>query len=183
IAPRKFVFLVSESAPPACAQETLVAEQTARKREELNALYVALTRARHTLVISSIEPHRATTDSWWQRLRAQMPPQDETAEAPAPAPAAKTVCSLGLIVGGVQAGGLSHGGAAQPSGVVNAASAQSAPMALIAPMAAVMPATVSADVFHLPELPAWRAPAAPAPEGDGVDADGQASTPADADPA
>ena len=67
--PRKFVFLVSESRPPACAREALAAEQAARKREELNALYVALTRARHTLVISSIEPHRATTDSWWQRLQ------------------------------------------------------------------------------------------------------------------
>ncbi|WP_431096700.1 UvrD-helicase domain-containing protein [Polaromonas aquatica] len=68
--PRKFVFLVSESRPPACAAETLASEQAARKREELNALYVALTRARHTLVISSIEPHRVTTESWWQRLHA-----------------------------------------------------------------------------------------------------------------
>ncbi len=68
-APRKFVFLVSESQPPACAQEALAAEQAARKREELNALYVALTRARNTLVISSIEPHRPTTDSWCKRLQ------------------------------------------------------------------------------------------------------------------
>jgi ATP-dependent helicase/nuclease subunit A len=67
--PRKFVFLVSEGRPPACAEEALASEQAARKREELNALYVALTRARHTLVISSIEPHRVTTDSWWQRLQ------------------------------------------------------------------------------------------------------------------
>ncbi len=66
--PQKFVFLVSESRPPACAAEAVAAEQMARSREELNALYVALTRARHTLVISSIEPYRATTDSWWQRL-------------------------------------------------------------------------------------------------------------------
>ncbi|HQS89784.1 UvrD-helicase domain-containing protein [Polaromonas sp.] len=66
--PQKFAFLVSESRPPACAAEALAAEQAARQREELNALYVALTRARHTLVISSIEPYRATTDSWWQRL-------------------------------------------------------------------------------------------------------------------
>ena len=39
-----------------------------RQREELNALYVALTRARHTLAISSIEPYRAAERSWWQRL-------------------------------------------------------------------------------------------------------------------
>ena len=68
-APEKFVFLVSESQPPACAEAALASEQAARKREELNALYVALTRARHTLVVSSIEPHRATTESWWQRLQ------------------------------------------------------------------------------------------------------------------
>lgn len=73
IAPQKFIFLVSESTPPACAQETLRLEQAARQREELNALYVALTRARNTLMISAIEPHRATTDSWWKRLQAQMP--------------------------------------------------------------------------------------------------------------
>lgn len=84
--PRKFVFLVSESRPPACAADTLASELAARKREELNALYVALTRARHTLVISSIEPHRATTESWWQRLQALVgelpaPVTDESAAA------------------------------------------------------------------------------------------------------
>jgi ATP-dependent helicase/nuclease subunit A len=82
--PRKFVFLVSESRPPACAAETLAAEQAARKREELNALYVALTRARHTLAVSAIEPHRVTTESWWQRLQGlagelPAPVADETA--------------------------------------------------------------------------------------------------------
>ena len=68
LAPHKFVFLISESAPPACATETLIQEQTARRREELNALYVAITRAKNTLVVSSIEPYREAPDSWWQRL-------------------------------------------------------------------------------------------------------------------
>jgi ATP-dependent helicase/nuclease subunit A len=80
--PRKFVFLVSESRPPACAQDALATEQAARKREELNALYVAMTRARHTLVISSIEPYRATTDSWWQRLQGLMAPLEPASDAP-----------------------------------------------------------------------------------------------------
>jgi ATP-dependent helicase/nuclease subunit A len=66
--PDKFVFLVSESQPPACAVPTLEAERTERQREELNALYVALTRARHTLAFSSIEPYRDAGRSWWQRL-------------------------------------------------------------------------------------------------------------------
>jgi ATP-dependent helicase/nuclease subunit A len=66
--PTKFVFLTSESKPPACAASALAAEQLERQREELNALYVAMTRARHTLVISSIAPYRAAERSWWQRL-------------------------------------------------------------------------------------------------------------------
>ena len=89
-APRKFVFLVSESRPPACAQEALAAEQAARKREELNALYVALTRARHTLVLSSIEPYRPTADSWWQRLHGllgELPSPLELLASPEDAPA------------------------------------------------------------------------------------------------
>ena len=72
-APQKFVFLVSEKNPPACAQSVLQAEQAARAREELNALYVAMTRARNTLVMSSIVPHRDTTQSWWQRLLPRLP--------------------------------------------------------------------------------------------------------------
>ena len=66
--PAKFVFLVSESQPPACALLTLEAERLERQREELNALYVALTRARHTLAFSSIEPYRDADRSWWQRV-------------------------------------------------------------------------------------------------------------------
>ena len=69
LAPQKFVFLISESTPPACARQTLAAEQAARQREELNALYVAMTRAKNTLVISSIEPYRGAPGSWWQRLQ------------------------------------------------------------------------------------------------------------------
>ncbi len=66
--PEKFVFLASESHPPACALATLEAETLEREREELNALYVALTRARQTLVVSSVAPYRASASSWWQRL-------------------------------------------------------------------------------------------------------------------
>ncbi|WP_394756139.1 UvrD-helicase domain-containing protein [Rhodoferax sp.] len=66
--PSKFVFLASESQPPACAVPMLAAERLERQREELNALYVALTRARHTLALSSITPYRSAERSWWQRL-------------------------------------------------------------------------------------------------------------------
>jgi ATP-dependent helicase/nuclease subunit A len=66
--PLKFVFLASERNPPACAVHALEIERLEREREELNALYVALTRSRNTLVFSSIEPYRAAERSWWQRL-------------------------------------------------------------------------------------------------------------------
>ena len=76
--PQRFVFLVSESKPPACCVQMLAAEKIARHREELNALYVALTRSRKSLVLSSIEAYRSAPDSWWQRLQAL------AAEWPAP---------------------------------------------------------------------------------------------------
>jgi ATP-dependent helicase/nuclease subunit A len=82
--PQRFVFLVSEKNPPACCVKTLEAEKIARQREELNALYVALTRARKTLVMSSIEAYRSAPDSWWQRLHAL------AAEWPAPRAPAST---------------------------------------------------------------------------------------------
>jgi ATP-dependent helicase/nuclease subunit A len=68
--PQRFVFLASESNPPACASELLAREMTERSREELNALYVALTRTEQTLVISSLAPHRQAAGSWWNRLQA-----------------------------------------------------------------------------------------------------------------
>ena len=70
LTPQKFVFLISESTPPACAKQALAVEQLARQREELNALYVAMTRAKSTLVVSSIEAYRDAPGSWWQRLYA-----------------------------------------------------------------------------------------------------------------
>ncbi len=69
-APLRFVFLASESRPPACCESLLAREKVARANEELNALYVAMTRARQSLALSSIEPHKANAGSWWQRLEA-----------------------------------------------------------------------------------------------------------------
>ena len=44
-------------------------EQAARAREELNALYVAMTRAGRELVISSVAPSSTpAVPTWWQRL-------------------------------------------------------------------------------------------------------------------
>jgi len=82
-APWRFAFIASETRPPPCSAEALEVEKTARQREELNALYVAMTRARKRLVLSSVEPHIASEVSWWLRLQplctALEPPQDASA--------------------------------------------------------------------------------------------------------
>ena len=77
-APWRFAFLASEVRPPACSAEALAVEKAARQREELNALYVAMTRARRLLVLSSVQPHLAGDGSWWQRLE----PFSEALEQP-----------------------------------------------------------------------------------------------------
>ena len=75
--PRRFVFLASEKNPPACAASALALEQQARSLEELNALYVALTRAESRLVISSFEPHaRGNATTWYERLLPLTQPLD-----------------------------------------------------------------------------------------------------------
>lgn len=79
--PRRFTFLASESRPPACTRDALAAEQAARQREELNALYVALTRARTQLVLSATQPHRGDAGSWWQRLLPLAEPLAPPADA------------------------------------------------------------------------------------------------------
>ena len=76
--PISFVFLASESRPAPSAAAAFDVEKQARLREELNALYVAMTRAREQLVISSSQPRNSNADSWWQRM--------QIVAVPAPAP-------------------------------------------------------------------------------------------------
>jgi ATP-dependent helicase/nuclease subunit A len=86
--PRRFVFLASEKTPPACAASALALEQQARSLEELNALYVALTRAESRLVISSFEPHaRGTATTWYERLLPLTQPLEAPPETAGRAPA------------------------------------------------------------------------------------------------
>ncbi|MCI1192756.1 UvrD-helicase domain-containing protein [Calidifontimicrobium sp. SYSU G02091] len=85
--PRRVAFVASEARCPPSLRELLAAEQAQREREELNMLYVALTRAQERLVVSATEPHRGTPRSWWQRLQGLAAPL-ELAAASAPAAAA-----------------------------------------------------------------------------------------------
>jgi ATP-dependent helicase/nuclease subunit A len=91
LAPVSFIFLASESRVPPSVCAALEKEQKARAREELNTLYVALTRAKRRLVLSSVEPYGESGRSWWQRLLpgcALLPVSDvlqESSSAPAEA--------------------------------------------------------------------------------------------------
>ena len=73
-APQSFMFLASETRAPASAESALTTENLARQREEINGLYVAMTRARHRIVLSSVQPHQAQEASWWQRLQGECEP-------------------------------------------------------------------------------------------------------------
>ncbi len=92
-APRRFVFLASQSQPPACMVQALASEKEAQQREELNALYVAMTRSRSQLVVSCVQPHRSQASSWWARLQGEGwplsgPAAGECGGAPLDGPAA-----------------------------------------------------------------------------------------------
>ena len=67
--PLTCAFVYAESRCPPLLAPLFADEQAARRREELNGLYVAMTRAKHRIVLSATEPHVApTAASWWQRL-------------------------------------------------------------------------------------------------------------------
>ena len=68
-APNRVAFLRSESRIPFSLHSLWAREVEAAAREELNGLYVAMTRAREWLVFSRTEPRlRPAGRSWWQRV-------------------------------------------------------------------------------------------------------------------
>jgi ATP-dependent helicase/nuclease subunit A len=62
-------FVRNPAAPPPSLVGLCTNEAQAQAREEINSLYVAMTRAREWLVFSRTEPHlRGATRSWWARV-------------------------------------------------------------------------------------------------------------------
>ena len=73
--PRTVAFIVSEAKPPPSLQALLDDEKEQRQREELNALYVAMTRARHRLLLSRTPAKRQSASaSWWARVQPHAAP-------------------------------------------------------------------------------------------------------------
>lgn len=75
-APRTCAFIYSEKNCPPSLQFLMDQEQAARQREELNGLYVAMTRAKECLVVSAHGRKKRTAvdganvSTWWQRVSA-----------------------------------------------------------------------------------------------------------------
>lgn len=94
--PRKFVCLQTESRPPICAERLMDSEQKAREVEALNTLYVAMTRARQTLVLSASAARFKNPHSVWNRLEAlckPLPAPREPAQAHQLMPAQRSAIS------------------------------------------------------------------------------------------
>jgi ATP-dependent helicase/nuclease subunit A len=90
-APRRVAFVADLAAPCASLIDLHAREQAAAHREELNALYVAMTRARDMLVVSRTPPRRDGGVSWWSRvlphsaaLEVAAPPEHDARSAPGP---------------------------------------------------------------------------------------------------
>jgi ATP-dependent helicase/nuclease subunit A len=86
--PQRVAFVASEARCPPSLRTLLAEELAQRGREELNALYVALTRAKARLLISATAPSRASPAPWWGRLHplavAAPPPGSPAATTVAP---------------------------------------------------------------------------------------------------
>jgi ATP-dependent helicase/nuclease subunit A len=94
--PRRVAFVSSEAKAPPALQPLLDEERIERQREEMNALYVAMTRAESRLVVSRTVGARAPSSAtWWSRLQERATPWvlTEAAEADA-APTRNTLAQL-----------------------------------------------------------------------------------------
>ncbi|MCG3190050.1 MAG: RecBCD enzyme subunit RecB [Burkholderiaceae bacterium] len=75
VAPRRVAFVADLSSPCASLAGLRAQEQAAAQREELNALYVAMTRAQRLLVFSRTAPRRdGPGGGWWSRVAAHALP-------------------------------------------------------------------------------------------------------------
>ncbi len=81
--PQRVAFVASETRPPPLLKPLMDEERVQRQREELNGLYVAMTRAKRQLIVSRTAMARSSPDSWWQLLQPLGLPHWELAAAAA----------------------------------------------------------------------------------------------------
>jgi ATP-dependent helicase/nuclease subunit A len=99
MAPERLVFVANQNAVSSDVEVLSGQEDRGGAREELNALYVAMTRARKRLVLAAFEPGQTVRDSWWRRIREGAPDVMDlpAPERPAPASAAGMDASAGTF--------------------------------------------------------------------------------------
>lgn len=95
-APRRVAFVASLARCAPSLRGLRDEEAAAREREELNGLYVAMTRARERLVFSRTEPHRGGARPWWTLLADAARPLDLPPPAP-PVPAAHETARVPVL--------------------------------------------------------------------------------------
>ena len=96
--PRHCAFVYSEAACPPSLTVVLDAERGAREREELNGLYVAMSRAKQRLVFSATEPSRRTAGvSWFDRIEPFATAHSVDAATPATGPVAVPAIRLKVL--------------------------------------------------------------------------------------
>ncbi|HET9205833.1 MAG TPA: UvrD-helicase domain-containing protein, partial [Burkholderiaceae bacterium] len=94
-APRRVAFVPDMASPCASLVDLQAREQLAAQREELNALYVAMTRARELLMFSRTPPRRRSAGiSWWLRVL----PHSQGFVLGAPAPRAGTGADEPIVI-------------------------------------------------------------------------------------
>ena len=71
--PATAAFLWSESRPPPSLVDAIAAERAVEEREHLNGLYVAMTRAKHRLVVSASDAKPMRSRAWWSLVAAAVP--------------------------------------------------------------------------------------------------------------
>jgi ATP-dependent helicase/nuclease subunit A len=96
--PLHCAFVYAESKCPPSLAPVLECERAARQREELNGLYVAMSRAKERLVLSATAPHRPGVGrSWWQRVEARATAWAVPPQAAAHAASAKDSVTLRVL--------------------------------------------------------------------------------------
>lgn len=87
-APSRLVFLANGNVVSADVEALASREGAKEAREELNILYVAMTRAARRLVLAAFEPGTSGRDSWWLRIHGERGALVELPKPEAPQPAA-----------------------------------------------------------------------------------------------
>ena len=73
--PTAFIFRTTAAETPDYVNQLMLQEQELQAREALNGLYVAITRARSSVLVSATENSRSPANNWWALLQQHVKPE------------------------------------------------------------------------------------------------------------